>query len=525
MAGEDILAALQGVQSSPIENYYGMGSAVLGATSPKLINPYGSVGSNLAIALGSVLGQGLLTNFAQEEAAKRSLADAKLAISLQGLKPEERISSIETADIGGLRQQRLLSLANALKAREYNAQQEADAKRQEQFANLAGQEEFFGSPAGIAAQQRDIQNKIRLKQIESDIDLERQKDLKRFEQGFINPELGDGTDPLIGMGSFRPLLTLAQAREENLSEAQFVAANAAILRSQKLTANEAQEQAIKWLEKEKKVEKLAEEEKRRGEAPTPLADEFGNYIPYDEAVINLSNKISSETGATGNKALEMAEKVMKKTLPDQKKYEEKVMKAREVADTLDEVIAKASTAVQKAGVTGGPAGIKTARDLAAYTQSVFEDKNVSGSQTEKLAAQSSLDSVSSIVQGLGKTPGSVSDFEAQMLIKGGPSSQNTKAQNEALIQNMIVFRNLNADYAEMMDTFLKRGNTAGAEKLWRDYKKNEVFKGDRINYEAKPFKVWAASQGITSKPQTNEEKLAEIKRLKAEAEAIRAGVK
>lgn len=132
MAGEDILAALQGVQSSPIENYYGMGSAVLGATSPKLINPYGSVGSNLAIALGSMLGQGLLTNFAQEEAAKRSLEDAKLAISLQGLGAPERISQIEGADLGGLRQQRLITLANAL-----NAQELANKQKQAQEENLA----------------------------------------------------------------------------------------------------------------------------------------------------------------------------------------------------------------------------------------------------------------------------------------------------------------------------------------------------------------------------------------------------
>jgi len=523
MAGEDILAALQGVQSSPIENYYGMGSAVLGATSPKLINPYGSVGSNLAIALGSMLGQGLLTNFAQEEAAKRSLADTKLAISLQGLKPEERISTIETADIGGLRQQRLLSLANALKAREYSAQQEADARRQYQFATLAGQEDFFGSPVGIAAAERELENKRKAAQLEADITLSRQKELERFRQGLTSPDFGAGADPLVTMGAFRPLLTLKEAKERGLTDADLIAANAAILRSQKLTANEAQDQAVKWLEKEKKVEKLAEEEKRRGDAPTPLSDEFGNYIPYDEAVINLSNKISSETGATGNKALEMADKIMKKSLPDQKKYEEKAMKAREAADTLDEVIVKASTAVQKAGVTGGPTGVKSARDLAAYATSIFEDANQPGSQTEKLAAQSTLDSVSSIVQDLGKTPGSVSDFEARTLIKSGPSSQNTKAQNEALIQNMIVFRNLNADYAEMMETFLKRGNASGAEKLWRQYKKEEVFKGDRINYNAKPFKLWAADKTGVEAPQTNEEKLAEIKRLREAAAALRAG--
>lgn len=149
MAGEEILAALQGVQSSPLENYYGMGSTVLGASTPKMINPYGSVGSNLAIALGSVLGQTLLTNFAQEEAAKRSLADAKLAVSLQGLGAAERLGQIENADIGGLRQQRLITLSNALNSQELaNRQQKA---QQEELARVGVEKalaEKFGVPYG-----------------------------------------------------------------------------------------------------------------------------------------------------------------------------------------------------------------------------------------------------------------------------------------------------------------------------------------------------------------------------------------
>lgn len=160
MAGEDILAALQGIKSSPLENYYGIGAGMLGANTPNMINPYGSVGANLALTLGSVLGQGLLTNMAQEEAAKRSLSDAKLALALQGLSPEQRISQIEGADLGGLRSQRLLDVSNTLAARELATKQAL--QQQQELAKIQVDQalaEKYGVPFGQGAEAAQQQAK------------------------------------------------------------------------------------------------------------------------------------------------------------------------------------------------------------------------------------------------------------------------------------------------------------------------------------------------------------------------------
>lgn len=114
---DDLLAALQGLQVSPLENPYGQGFAGLAVASPQLINPYGSVGSNLAIGLGSALAQGFLANQAQSQAAEETLRARKLALELEGMSPADRIGFVEKIDTPRI-QNRLLGLEAALTARE-----------------------------------------------------------------------------------------------------------------------------------------------------------------------------------------------------------------------------------------------------------------------------------------------------------------------------------------------------------------------------------------------------------------------
>jgi hypothetical protein len=147
MAGEDLYSALSGLGYSPLENPWGQSAAVISSTAPNLINPYGSTGQALGIALGSTLISSLLGYQARKEAAEQSLQSARLGTALLGATtPETRLGIIEGAQ-DPLMQQKLLNLnsqllgqetlAKAL-ARQQAAQAEAELPSKTLLAALQG---------------------------------------------------------------------------------------------------------------------------------------------------------------------------------------------------------------------------------------------------------------------------------------------------------------------------------------------------------------------------------------------------
>jgi hypothetical protein len=74
MAGEDLYSALSGLQYSPYETPYGTAASTIASATPNLINPYGSTGQALGIALGGTLISSLLGYQARQQAAQQNLA-------------------------------------------------------------------------------------------------------------------------------------------------------------------------------------------------------------------------------------------------------------------------------------------------------------------------------------------------------------------------------------------------------------------------------------------------------------------
>lgn len=122
MAGEDLYSALNGLQYSPYETPWGTAAATVGATAPNLINPYGSTGQAIGIALGGTLLSSLLGYQARQQAAEQSLQAARLGTQLLGAAtPQERLGIIETAPDADM-QNRLLGLNTQLLGQERLAQ-------------------------------------------------------------------------------------------------------------------------------------------------------------------------------------------------------------------------------------------------------------------------------------------------------------------------------------------------------------------------------------------------------------------
>lgn len=167
---DSFLEALQGLQVSPFENPYGLGAATLAKESPGLLNPYGSVGSNLAIGLGSLLAQGLLASQAQSQAAEETLRARKLALELESMSPADRIGFVEKIDTPRI-QNRLLGLEAALTAREAaieQTQRAAEAQmRGQTLGPLQAAVEIEKNPDLSAAFKADLERRRKQADAES----------------------------------------------------------------------------------------------------------------------------------------------------------------------------------------------------------------------------------------------------------------------------------------------------------------------------------------------------------------------
>lgn len=154
MADEALQAALGGFNVTPAETYWGVGAGALGKSLPLLIDPvYGDRGTNIGIALGGALLQGLLGYQAKKEAAEQSLEGARLANSLIALQtPEERVSLIEQSPT--MFTEPLTKLSSAL-----TLQQVAQKQRQAQaLADLTTAAEFELGDLGTKVFERKLAN-------------------------------------------------------------------------------------------------------------------------------------------------------------------------------------------------------------------------------------------------------------------------------------------------------------------------------------------------------------------------------
>ena len=118
MAGEDLYNALSALQYSPMDNPYGQAAGTIASATPGLINPYGSTGQAIGIALGGTLISSLLGYQARQEAAQQSLESARLGTSLLGaITPQDRLGIIERTPDASM-QSKLLNLNSQLLGQE-----------------------------------------------------------------------------------------------------------------------------------------------------------------------------------------------------------------------------------------------------------------------------------------------------------------------------------------------------------------------------------------------------------------------
>jgi hypothetical protein len=158
---DELTTALSGLEFNPLETDYGIVTKGLASALPSLINPYGSVGSNLGIALGGTLLTSLLGYQARKEAFDLGLQTQQYANQMSALTtPEARTdflaalpSEAVSSGIGG----RLSALSRAL------GQQEASQKAMigQEVAKREALAKFELGDLGTQLYERDIQKKIR----------------------------------------------------------------------------------------------------------------------------------------------------------------------------------------------------------------------------------------------------------------------------------------------------------------------------------------------------------------------------
>lgn len=153
---DELTTALAGLEFNPLETEYGIVTKGLASALPSLINPYGSVGSNLGIALGGTLLTSLLGYQARKEASQNTLDVMTYANQLQQLQqPQERTDFIKSIDDAAA-QGRLATLATALNARELNAKMKVEEAVGLETGKLKAIQSFYNTPEGIATREFEL---------------------------------------------------------------------------------------------------------------------------------------------------------------------------------------------------------------------------------------------------------------------------------------------------------------------------------------------------------------------------------
>jgi hypothetical protein len=221
-------------------------------------------------------------------------------------------------------------------------------------------------------------------------------------------------------------------------------------------------------------------------------------------------------GMTANKASDDADRRLAVEKQANKAVEAKIQDARAKASVVSNLAAIATEGVAGAGSTGGPALYAGGRELAS---SLYQYLPTEGGRTEaqQRASTRVLDSIRPEIVKAGRSPGAVTDFENKLLIGAGPSSDKTPEENKALIKGMETRAQLDNEYADFLETYLnQKGTSIGADKLWNEYKKNEVFKGGVYNPNRTSWVEYLGTKrGMVPSTDISTEKAALIAEIKA----------
>lgn len=228
-------------------------------------------------------------------------------------------------------------------------------------------------------------------------------------------------------------------------------------------------------------------------APKPKEGIFGEYETTAQKRDRLI-KQAKGLGLPPSERLDYATKNLKTEETQTKTALENINKIRQSVANADAMISKATAGIAGAGETGGPALIKSVRELASGMYQYLPTKGGLEEEQQR-AAQKELDSIRPDVVLALKSPGSISEYENQLYIGSGPSSANTPAENMRLLGNMIELNKLNNEYANFLETYVQdKGDAAGADLIWNKYKKDQVLKNNQINPDRLPWETYFAQQ-------------------------------
>lgn len=199
-----------------------------------------------------------------------------------------------------------------------------------------------------------------------------------------------------------------------------------------------------------------------------------------------------ELGMTPGQAAQYAEKNLTLETGATKDAQKRIDKSRERANALEQISSTARAGLEGAGMTGGALG--GLREALSSGYAVVSPK-----EQEKRDYQKLLDSVRPQVVQMLRSPGAVSDFETKLLMGAGPSSTNTPSENAKIIQGMETIANLEADYADFVESLVrKQGSSVGADALWRQYKSEQVFPEGKYNPLRTDWASWLSERGMAT---------------------------
>jgi len=199
-------------------------------------------------------------------------------------------------------------------------------------------------------------------------------------------------------------------------------------------------------------------------APKPMSPyNFGDRVPsVDDKLIAYQQKLTAN-GWDDEQASKRAGELVKGERDYAAKSFKKMDEAREKAGLLKSLADTASAGAETAGYTGPYNSLAT---MGANVASFFGNEE----QSNKLAGQALLDSIKPDMVKASRSPGAVSDKENVMYLAAGPNSGNTPEQNAVLINKMRNLSQLEAEYADFLDTYTaEKGTSVGADRLWQNY--------------------------------------------------------
>lgn len=179
---------------------------------------------------------------------------------------------------------------------------------------------------------------------------------------------------------------------------------------------------------------------------------------YDQRLNELMQQ-----GVPPGEAAEQASAYFKGLQTAYTKSFDKADKVRDKASTLKEIADRAEAAIEGAGYTGPFGG---AAAFGSALVSPFSEE-----QAQKSQATGLLASVAPEIVKMSRSPGAVSDYETKLYLGAGPSRTNTPETNRLLAARIRTIAEMEADYADFLDTYKAlKGTVEHADRAWQSYK-------------------------------------------------------